>query len=212
MSERKNGMATAGMICGIISIVLCWVPFAGLVLGILGIVFGSIGMSRAGRIGVGRGAGIAGLVTGILGFILLPMMAAIAIPAFLDYMKKEKTSHAQTQLHRMVGAIKSKYNRVGRLPPSAELMPADPAYCPPALLPSQSQWNAAGWGEMEFRPETNLNGDSMTSYRWTKTSETSGFAEALIDHDCDGVVSTTRTDFQVVDGDLQVRHSEPTPD
>jgi hypothetical protein len=206
--ERKNGMATAGMICGIISILLCWVPFAGLVLGILGIVFGSIGMSRAGRIGVGRGAGIAGLVTGILGFILLPIMAAIAIPAFLDYMHKSKSTGAEIQLRRIEREIKSAYYAKSRLPPSASLMPGDPAYCEPMPLRTPREWSQdPGWGEIGF-----FSDDTRFAFRWTRTSETSGYAEALADRDCDGSVSITRVDLEVVEGSVRASYREPTPD
>jgi hypothetical protein len=80
--DRGNpGMATAGMICGIVGIVLCWFPFVGLIAGLLGIIFGAIGMSRAGRLGgLGRGAGVTGLVCGIISFLLLPIMAASIVP------------------------------------------------------------------------------------------------------------------------------------
>jgi hypothetical protein len=206
--ERKNGMATAGMICGIISIVLCWVPFAGLVLGILGIVFGSIGMSRANRIGVGRGAGITGLVTGILGFVLLPMMAAIAIPAFLDYMEKGKTTRSKLELHSIEVGIKSYYMMDGRLPPTAAQLPGDPAYCGMPIRMSRD-WRAdPGWAAIGFEADPS----TKVAYRWTKDSEKSGHIEALADLDCDGTVSMTRVDVDVIAGDVHVRYSEPTRD
>lgn len=50
----SNGMATTGGILGIVGFVVGWIPFIGiffgLVLGILAIVFGSIGLSRAGKL------------------------------------------------------------------------------------------------------------------------------------------------------------------
>src|SRR3954451_210852 len=39
----RNGLGTAALICGIVAIVLCWTVFFGIVLGILGIVFGIVG-------------------------------------------------------------------------------------------------------------------------------------------------------------------------
>ena len=208
--QQKNGMATAGLICGIISILLCWVPFAGLVLGVLGIVFGSIGMSRAGRLGgVGRGAGVTGLVTGILGFVLLPIMAAIAIPAFLEYMHESKLTEASLQLRSIETKVKVYYNERMELPPSAQMMPGDPAQC--GLLPMRSErdWNAdPGWRALGFH----IDEPARYAYRWTKDSDTAGHAEALMDRDCDGVVSSTRVDFYVEQGNVSVIRSEPTPD
>jgi hypothetical protein len=68
----SNGMATSGGVLGIVGFVLGWIPFAGIfigfVLGILAIVFSSIGLSRAGKLPnqVGKGMAITGLVLGIL--------------------------------------------------------------------------------------------------------------------------------------------------
>jgi hypothetical protein len=58
------------MVCGIISVVLGWVPvlFAvGAVLAVLAIIFGIVGLRRARRSGRRRGLAIAGLVTGAVG-------------------------------------------------------------------------------------------------------------------------------------------------
>jgi hypothetical protein len=69
-------MATTGGILGIVGFVVGWIPllgiFFGIVLGILAIVFGSIGISRAGKLpgATGRGMAITGLVLGILIVIL----------------------------------------------------------------------------------------------------------------------------------------------
>lgn len=68
-------MATTGLVLGILAIVLVWIPlFVGLILGwilgLLAIIFGSIGIARASKTGVGKGAGIAGLVLGIVTILL----------------------------------------------------------------------------------------------------------------------------------------------
>jgi Protein of unknown function (DUF2510) len=72
---QGNGMATAGGTLGIISIVLVWIPlfiglFFGWTLGILGIIFGSIGIAKAKRVGNGQGMGVTGLVLGIVTLLL----------------------------------------------------------------------------------------------------------------------------------------------
>jgi hypothetical protein len=72
----SNGMATTGGVLGIVGFVLGWIPligwFFGFVLGILAIVFSSVGMARAGRLPAasGRGLAIAGLVLGICIIVL----------------------------------------------------------------------------------------------------------------------------------------------
>jgi hypothetical protein len=50
--QLKNGLGVAGMVCGIVGVVLGWIPFVfwlGFILGILALVFGGIGRGRAGR-------------------------------------------------------------------------------------------------------------------------------------------------------------------
>jgi hypothetical protein len=72
----SNGLATTGGILGIVGFVAGWIPLFGIlfgiVLGILAIVFGSIGLSRSGKLpgAMGRGMAITGLVLGILIVIL----------------------------------------------------------------------------------------------------------------------------------------------
>ena len=74
------GMATAALVLGILSLILCWTVFGGIVLGILALVLGIIAARRAGRgEAPGRGRAIAGIVTGVLGLLL--SIALIAIGA-----------------------------------------------------------------------------------------------------------------------------------
>lgn len=66
-----NGSAIAGMVLGIVSLVLFWFPIANIILGGLGIIFGVAGMKRADTIGgAGKGMGIAGLATGVAGLLI----------------------------------------------------------------------------------------------------------------------------------------------
>ncbi|WIY05386.1 DUF4190 domain-containing protein [Amycolatopsis mongoliensis] len=65
-----SGMAVAGMVVGIVALVLFWVPFLDLVLGFLAIGLSWGGMVQADRPGyTGKGMGIAGLVCGIIAVI-----------------------------------------------------------------------------------------------------------------------------------------------
>jgi hypothetical protein len=69
VATKSKGMGIAGMVCGILSLVI-WFPFVQLILGILGCVFGGNGIRlvNLGQAG-GKGMAIAGLVTGIIGTI-----------------------------------------------------------------------------------------------------------------------------------------------
>jgi hypothetical protein len=61
----SKGLAIAAMVVGICSIVFGWVPFLGLILGIVAIVLGIIALKRK----IGKGMSIAGIVTGALATI-----------------------------------------------------------------------------------------------------------------------------------------------
>lgn len=67
---QPNGMATAGGVIGIGGAVFSLIPVLGIVIGlitgVLAIIFSSVGLSRAGSTGSGKGLAIAGLVLGVL--------------------------------------------------------------------------------------------------------------------------------------------------
>ncbi|GAB2472520.1 hypothetical protein [Jatrophihabitans fulvus] len=67
--QQGNGIATAGMVCGIISVVLFWIPIVGWILAILGIVFGGVGIAKANKGAPNKGFGIAGVVCGIVSLV-----------------------------------------------------------------------------------------------------------------------------------------------
>lgn len=63
----KNGMAVAALVCGIIAVLIAWIPFivvGGIVLAALALTFGIIGLRRSNEVGRGRGQAITGIVTG----------------------------------------------------------------------------------------------------------------------------------------------------
>ncbi len=79
-STTSNSPATAAMVLGIIAITIAWLPFIvvlGTAAGILAIVFGAVGLRRAGPSGDGRSRAIVGVITGssalvaaVIGFFL----------------------------------------------------------------------------------------------------------------------------------------------
>ena len=67
----SNGMAVAGLVLGIIALVLSWLTWPSWILSILGIIFGALGISKANKIGgKGKGMAIAGLVCSIIAIII----------------------------------------------------------------------------------------------------------------------------------------------
>lgn len=69
--QQGNGMAVAGLVLGILGLVFCWVAVIGWILALLGVIFGGVGMSKANKIGgKGKGMAVAGLACGAIGLIL----------------------------------------------------------------------------------------------------------------------------------------------
>lgn len=83
MARKTNGMAVAGMVIGILSLVLFWAWFLGPVLAVLGIIFSSVGISQCNRERQeGKGMAIAGLVCSLISAAFWVVLV-IAVASFL---------------------------------------------------------------------------------------------------------------------------------
>jgi hypothetical protein len=80
---QTNGLALAGMICGIVGIVMAiLIAFIGIILGILAIIFAAIGRQRAVATGVGLGQANAGLITGGVAIVTGIINIALAVALY----------------------------------------------------------------------------------------------------------------------------------
>jgi len=70
--QQGNGLAIAGLVCGIIGLFFLWI-----VLSPLAIIFGSIGRSRANRGASGKGMATAAIVLGIVGIVGYVILIAV---------------------------------------------------------------------------------------------------------------------------------------
>ena len=69
-ARPSNGIGIAALVVGIVSLFLFWIPFLGLVLAILALVFGIIGIRKASRgEATNKGMAITGVVTGALALV-----------------------------------------------------------------------------------------------------------------------------------------------
>jgi hypothetical protein len=82
--SRRNGLGTSALVVGIIGVVLSWYWPAGLVLGVLAVVFGVVGRGRAAR-GEASNASTAkaGLILGVVGLVLTAVFAAFIMSAVM---------------------------------------------------------------------------------------------------------------------------------
>ena len=81
-----NGMATASLVLGVVALCLFWLFAVGLVLGVMAIVFGVLGMRKAGQL-PGRflhGRAKAGFVTGVVATVASIAFFVTLIPVAVE--------------------------------------------------------------------------------------------------------------------------------
>lgn len=86
-----NHAATAALVCGCAGLLGSFIPFVNLIsvcVAIAGVVCGFVGLSKARRIGVGKGLSIAGLVTGVVGIVLTVLMNFVVFNAMRDVVRE----------------------------------------------------------------------------------------------------------------------------
>ncbi|MFF7167583.1 DUF4190 domain-containing protein [Streptomyces sp. NPDC008086] len=85
--QPSNGMGTTGLVLGIIGVVCSltfFLWFFGVILGILGIIFGAIGRGKANRgEATNKGAATAGLVCGIVATVILPVLGFVVFASVM---------------------------------------------------------------------------------------------------------------------------------
>lgn len=208
-----NGLAVAAMVLGIIALVMFWAWFLGGILGILAIIFGILGRSKARQVGVGGGAAMAGLICGIIAVVLAVVFVVFifaAVSAFDDYTTKARRSEADLQLNRIERQIKVYQIEKGELPASTKRTPDQPACTQGGSKQrvTAAEWRAGGWSAIDVAIDDRLS----CQYEWTKDSATKGHITAYCDLDCDLQESVTKTDLEVIDGNVTATHHPATPD
>ena len=180
VAARTSGMAIAGFVCSF----FC---------GVLGVVFSAIGRNECKRSRgtiKGEGLALAGIIISIvqMAVMFLGILAAVAIPAFMDYMSKSKTTEAIVELRQLGHAAQAYYTATGKFPVgSAPLTPAQPCCtgtngkCPA----TPADWMTPAWQPLDFQI------DHPHHYQYSYTSDGNTFqALAVGDLDCDTVMVT----------------------
>jgi hypothetical protein len=118
-STRASGWAIAALVLGVCAVAVAWLPFvfvAGVVAGILAIVFGLLGRREARRGRGGRGMATAGLLLGPLalglaglGFWLSTQVLDLLSPG--DYTLVEEACEVDGSFARLEGTIRNDSDR-----------------------------------------------------------------------------------------------------
>ncbi len=140
---------------------------------------------------------------------MVGMMAAVAVPAFMDYMKKSKKSEAVVQLTKLGKSAKLYYATNAAFPVlDAPLTP--PIKCcegPRGTCgPAGAGWRSQAWTELDFQI------DEPTLFQYRAHSTATAFdAEAVGDLDCDGAEVTYKLHVEAGQGAPTVTLTEPPP-
>ncbi|OII61243.1 hypothetical protein BJP40_06880 [Streptomyces sp. CC53] len=103
---KGNGLAIAGLVLGILALVVSFIPIVNVVvwpLAILGLVFGGVGLAKSKKAGKGKGASITALVTSILSIVLFFVMNAVFFKAVDEVVKETQKELDQSYDSATVG-------------------------------------------------------------------------------------------------------------
>jgi hypothetical protein len=105
--NKNEPLSIWSLVLGIISIVGCFL--GGFLAGIPAVICGHIGLSRIKRqpsLG-GRGMAIAGLITGYLGILSLPIAASLALPAITGALDRGKATQMLSNMRQIYLAVQT---------------------------------------------------------------------------------------------------------
>lgn len=185
---RTSGLAIAGFVCSF---------FCGL----LGLIFSIMGRNeckRSGGMVTGEGLALAGIIISSVSLFLsvIGIVAAVAIPAFMDYTKRSKRIESELMLRKLERAAQSYAIEHEAFPRgAAPLTPATPCCAGPSHRCSDLQsWATPEWQQLYFSVEE----PHLFQYSYESDGKTFT-ARAVGDLDCDG--DTVSYEIQGVLGD-----------
>ncbi len=134
---------------------------------------------------------------------IIGILAAVAIPAFMDYMKKSKRSEASLQLANIRDKVKDYWISKNDFPPTGGGTPlpgADGGACPNKFpVAAIALWQAdPAWGPLDFH----IDEEALFTYHFTRVSATAANATAVGDLDCDTTKITYSLDLYSNNGNV----------
>jgi prepilin-type N-terminal cleavage/methylation domain-containing protein len=147
---------------------------------------------------------------------IIGILAAVAIPAFMDYMKRSKKTEASLQLNKIGKNAKRYYSETSTyVLGAATQLPAKPGtggccggagaspnHC--AAVPASFAGDAK-WKALDFQ----IDEDSLFYYDYNGTSASTFTAKATGDLDCDGTEIVFTLTGTAVSGNPAVQLTEP---
>jgi type IV pilus assembly protein PilA len=125
---------------------------------------------------------------------IIGILAAVAIPAFMDYMKKGKQSEAQLQLNKIMKNTKTEFNTNSTYPQATATATPSATCCGIAsasldgkgrCIAEATQWTTAGQGPNWVKLDFQVDDNHYFRYDYLSTTATGYVAHAVGDLDCD---------------------------
>jgi len=142
---------------------------------------------------------------------IIGILAAVAIPAFMDYMKKSKKTEASLQLNKIAKNSKVYFNTQSQYVqlPGASLPAAWAAGTSCKVTTPESSAFAAdsGWAALDFQ----VDEPNLFQYAYNFSSLSDATATALGDLDCDGTPITYLLTLSAPAGNTAASITEPPP-
>lgn len=140
---------------------------------------------------------------------IIGILAAVAIPAFMDYMKKSKKTEASLQLNKIAKNSKVYYNtNASFVQGTAGVKPTtyDATKC--KALTVDSSWAAdSTWAALDFQ----VDEPNLFKYDYTGSAVASAVAHAVGDLDCDTTAISYTLTLTAPSGNASAVISEPNP-
>jgi hypothetical protein len=173
------------MVLGLVALVLCWFPFVNWVLAVLAIVFGALGISRANKVGRGKGFAISGLVTGAVGGIIGILIVTVFMSAVKDYASKTVSIEGKINVQTIGKKAKIVYGESSAFP-KGSAGPTPAANCCKEIggmcSASSADWQSPVWQELHFQ----VTEPSRFHYSYESADGKTFVARAEGDPLCDG--------------------------
>ena len=136
---------------------------------------------------------------------IIGILAAVAIPAFMDYMKKSKKTEASLQLNKIAKNDKVYFvTSANFVTTNGAAKPSSATNCKYAV---DTSWASdSGWAALDFQ----IDEPNLFQYSYTGGT-TSAVANAVGDLDCDGTKITYGLFMTAPNGNAAASITEPPP-
>jgi type II secretory pathway pseudopilin PulG len=141
---------------------------------------------------------------------IIGILAAVAIPMFMDSMKKAKNSEAKVQLNKIGKSIKEYAIKEATFPPSSAATTPATACCAQASKPKcavvAADWTTAAWQALDFQM------DEPFFFQYAYTTGAPATATAVGNSDCDATnITYTLTATKSAEGNVGITVTDPPP-